>query len=146
MQENQKYLDQALKVKRNEDIRNNMGKTYDRLNLLNQIKEITNKEQVNQSLKHEKIQDTQAYIKNAIDYKSKEKELEKRVKLKEEQKMIVDQQNHFDSMAKRYKDIFVAIDEKDKKIQDSYRNLKPAILNLAIAESERYKSIDDIIK
>ena len=49
-------------------------------------------------------------------------------------------------MAKRYKDIFVAIDEKDKKIQDSYRNLKPDIKNLALAESERLKSIEDIIK
>ena len=51
MQENQKYLDQALRIKRSEDAKNTMGKTFERLNLLNQIKEITNKEQLNQSLK-----------------------------------------------------------------------------------------------
>ena len=49
-------------------------------------------------------------------------------------------------MEKRYKDIFVAINEKDKKIQDSYRNLKPEIKNLALAETERYKSIEEVIK
>lgn len=97
-------------------------------------------------LNKEKLHDTQQYIKSAIEFKNKEKDLEKKAKLREEHQMIIDQQNHFDKMAKRYKDIFVAIDEKDKKIQASYRNLKPEIQNLALAESERYKSIEEVVK
>ena len=72
--------------------------------------------------------------------------MEKKARLREENQTIVEQQNHFDKMEKRYKDIFVAINEKDKKIQDSYRNLKPEIKNLALAETERYKSIEEVIK
>lgn len=51
MQENQKYLDQALSYKKTEDAKSNMGKTFERLSLLNQIKDIANKEQLSQSLK-----------------------------------------------------------------------------------------------
>ena len=59
---------------------------------------------------------------------------------------MIEQQHHFEKMEKRYKDIFSAINEKDQKIQEVYRSLKPEQQNLALAESNRYKSIDETIK
>jgi hypothetical protein len=51
LQENQKYLDQALIYKKSDDVKSNMEKTFERLSLLNQIKDIANKEQLSQSFK-----------------------------------------------------------------------------------------------
>lgn len=125
MKENQMHLNQALNNRRRQEMKNSMNKTMDRIHLLNQIKEITNKEQIQVSSKNSKNYDTQEHLKNAMQFKSKEKELQRQAKIREEQHTVSEQQSHFDKMQKRYKDIFVAIDEKDKRIQDSYRKLKP---------------------
>lgn len=121
------------------------SKKQERLSLLKQIKEITDKEQLKTSKKNVNMQETKEYLKSVMIQKNREKELAKQAQLREEHQTIQDQLSHFEKMEKRYKDIFVAIGEKDQKIQNSYTKLKPEIQNHALAESERDKSIDKII-
>lgn len=45
----------------------------------------------------------------------------------------------------RYKDIFVAIDQKDRNIQNSYKKLQSGYRNLALAETERDRSIEELL-
>mmetsp|Transcript_6240 Transcript_6240/g.5363 ORF Transcript_6240/g.5363 Transcript_6240/m.5363 type:complete len:157 (-) Transcript_6240:243-713(-) len=91
-----------------------------------------------------KLQENKEHLKSTIIYKSKEKNLQKQVKLCEENQTMINQIKHFENAEKRYKNIFTVIDQKEKKIQESYRNLKPGCKNLALAEVERDRSFEDI--
>ena len=137
MHANAESLNQAIQAKLHKAGQEMENKQLEKLNLLNQIRDITRKS--------EKVHDTQECLKSAILHKTQEKELQKQAKLREEQQTMKEQINHFDKMEKRYRDIFVAINEKERLIQDSYRKLKPGCKNLALAETEKDRSIEEVI-
>ena len=78
-------------------------------------------------------------------YKTQQKDLHKKADLEADHQMVQHQINHFDKMKARYKNIFQAISHRDKKIQDQYKNLTPEKRNLALAENDRDKSIEDLV-
>lgn len=69
--------------------------------------------------------DTKEYLKQVMLQKDKEKMLNREAELKEGKQTIASQIQHFYNMEKRYRDIFEAIDHKDRKIQDTYMKLAP---------------------
>lgn len=145
MMENKEYLTQALQQKMQSTSRDFENKQNERMYLLKQIKEITDKEHLKSTKKQGSMLDTNEYLKSVIIQKSKEKDLAKQAQLREEKQTMQDQISHFDKMAKRYRDIFTIIGEKEQKIQNSYMQLKPGHQNLALAETERDKSIEEIV-
>ena len=118
--------------------RNKLEKFY----LLNEIKKITDEELRKQSKIKKKLHETNEHLKSSIIHKNKEKQLEKQANLNEEKHTMKNQIQHFEAAEKRYKDIFVAINQKEKKIQESYQKLQPGCKNLALAEVEKDKSLE----
>ena len=126
-QENNKYITQTLKSKFQNTGKESEAKTLERIYLLKQMKDLSNKEQKKANKKKEVLNDTKENHEQAIIYKNKQKEFLKQAELREGNQTIQNQIQHFAYMEKRYKDIFQAIDAKDQKIQSSYKKLRPDI-------------------
>lgn len=89
--------------------------------------------------------ETKHFLISTIVHKSEERELQKQTNKREDNFTIQNQIQHFDSSEKRYKNIFNIIDQKDRKIQESYGKLKSGCKNLAVAEVERDQSLEVLL-
>ena len=105
---------------------------------------ITKEEDKKKSKVIEERNELKNFLLSTMIQKTKEKALQKEADVKEENRTLQNQIKHFEASEKRYKDIFTEIDQKDRKVQESYEKLKFGCKNLALAEAEKDKSIETL--
>ncbi|CAI2362001.1 unnamed protein product [Moneuplotes crassus] len=146
MIDNSNYLLEASKSHEKKALKLNEKKQLERLFILNEIRKVSEEEQQRRIEQYKRENVEKEFLRSTILQKSQEKEMLLNSEKKEATQSMRDQIKQFDDAEKRYKDIFVAIDKKEQKIQQSYQKLQAGCRNLALAEVDKDKSLEDLVK